>query len=110
MAATANRRHETVAMVRTDERRKFPPGPYLGWMLSRTIDIGQLQTVISPSFEVLSGEQGFNAERQNLKHRGHWGTQGGALCGTGVSSLRKVFLFLPLNFHRLPSLISSAVG
>jgi len=37
MAAAANKRHETVAMVKTDERRKrIPPGNDLEKMLSRT--------------------------------------------------------------------------
>ena len=49
MAANANRRHERVAMIRTDERRKISSGTYLSWMLSRTIGLDQLQTVISPS-------------------------------------------------------------
>ena len=107
---------------RTDERRKVPPGNLPPWMLSRTEPPRQLLPVISPLF---------NAGARSAKHRdtldraqgrllsteeipsgldwwtGRLGTRYWVL-GTVPLSLRKLFLFLSLNFPLPPVLILSA--
>jgi hypothetical protein len=137
IAAAPKRRHETAAIVRTDARRKIPSRNQLHWMLSRSHQVAPVTPGHLPLVPVLMTRaendpcgnkslttgvtlrlsprlrSGLRQNRAGLgEHRVNLGASGTPPVaprplGITLSSLRKLFLFLPLNFPLLPVLISS---
>lgn len=108
-AATPNKRQDTAAIVRTDERCKIPPGTYLGWMLSRThrpflVTHGHLPLVRAGAWR-LTGAR-LNHRGLGLLRRFRWGLrQNGAGEDWGrhwavlFPPCANYFSSFPLTFH-----------